>query len=371
MKLLNCKNRALSSRGFARARRVVACASLLSGVALAVPQNARADEFSTVVANDPMHRLMNVIERSGWLSAPVSKTTNAALSTRYEMALQTAEAIYAVTARHEADASWDATVSVFAVRALRDLTTALRPELQKLGVDTNAALRVLAQLAAPAASSATSSTRTPLLTPRNSETRNETQESGGTAWARRFRIDSAVSALERASQDPLGSGVSARVRGASLTFDMSRSLSLRAGYLNRDLATIPSGLDRLGLHNAGTLNQNEERSLAGGLDFSLRKGLLFSTQIEKIAGDGNTRGGTRLTGGVGLSAWQNRLSLVAKLSRLTPEDVNSISPSTMAGVNLGLDVSRSLSVNLLYQRLFSAPTTGRSSVLAGGVSIKF
>jgi len=30
-----------------------------------------------------------------------------------------------------------------------------------------------------------------------------------------------------------------------------------------------------------------------------------------------------------------------------------------------------MSLNLLYQRLFSAPTLGRSGVLAGGVSIKF
>jgi hypothetical protein len=110
--------------------------------------------------------------------------------------------------------------------------------------------------------------------------------------------------------------------------------------------------------------------LKGGLDFSLSRGLLFSTQIEKIGANG-TSGGTRVTSGVGLSAWQNRLSLVAKLSRLRPEDMRTMSASTVAGVNVGVDVSQNMSLNLLYQRLFSAPTPGRSGVLAGGVSIKF
>lgn len=352
------------------------CAALLSAtITVSSVRPARADEFATVAASDPLYRSMSTVARSGWLSKSAASPAAGgagALSTRYEMALQTAEAIYAVTARHEADASWDATAPAASLRALRDLTAALRPELQKLGVDTNAALRLLGRLISPAAAStsATSTRSSALLSPSPSPSRVETG-AGRLSLASRFRIDSAMSALERAAQDPLDNGVSGRVQGAGLTFDVTPGLSLHAGYQNRDLNTPASDLSRLGLQNAGVLGATQERSLKGGLDFSLRRGLLLSTQVEKIGADGTAAGGTRVTGGVGLSAWQNRLSLVAKLSRLKPEDMNSMPASTMAGVNLGVGVSQNMSLNLLYQRLFSAPTPGRSGVLAGGVSIKF
>ena len=379
-----------SPRSSSRARRVFLCAILLSGALSNAPRPARADEFATVASSDPLYRSMSVIARSGWLSTSSSSAPSLngapganALLTRYEMALQTAEAIYTVTARHDADAAWDTNAASSGatasnVRALRELTAALRPELQKLGVDTGAALRLLARLGAPATAKRDSSTRSAptLLNGRDDLGRGATSDnvasdSAGVSLARRFRIDSAVSALERESRDPLGNGVATRVQGAGLAFDVSRGLSLHAGYARRDLTSNATGLSRLGLQNAGTFGQSEERSLGGGVDYSLRNGLLFSTRIEKVGGDNTAFGATRVTGGVGLSAWQNRLSLVAKLSRLTPQDVNSMAPSTMAGVNLGLDVSRDLSFNLLYQRLFSAPTTGRSGVLAGGVSVKF
>lgn len=364
-------------RGFSRAQRVLLCGVLLGAASPFVAAPARADEFSTVAANDPLYRAMSVVARSGWMSASATASPNgaAALSTRYEMALQTSEAIYTISARHNADPSWDATVSATSLRALRDLTNGLRPELQKLGVDSGAALRLMNRLLArpnvvapnvvsPNLSSVAnvdvSTSSTGLL-----NARLGAQASSSLSLARRFRIDSAVSALESEARDPLGNGVSTRVQGAGLAFDVTRGLSLRAGYAQRDL-TNDAGLNRLGLQTR--IGQNQERGFNGGVDLSLRNGLLFSTQIEKLSGQ---NGGMRLSGGVGLSAWQNRLSLVAKLSRLTPEDVNAMSPSTMANLNLGYDVSRNISLNLLYQRLFSAPTPGRSGVLAGGVSIKF
>ncbi len=368
-----------SIRKFSASPRTVLCVALFCVAITSAPRAVCADEFSTVAASDSLYRSMSVLSRSGWISAPATNSATigtknpSALLTRYEMALQTAEAIYTVQARHDADAAWDATASVTSLRALRDLTTSLRPELQKLGVDTNAALRLMTRLSAPAAAS---STRNPLLStaseaPAEAAFDVGTMARGGLSLARRFNIESAVSALERESQDPLGNGIATRVQGAGLAFDVSRGLSLHAGVAKRDLTMNPASLARLGLQNIGTLGDREERSFGGGLDFSLRKGLLFSTQIEKVRGDDAASGATRLTGGVGLTAWQNRLSLVAKLSRLTPEDINSMAPSTTANVGLGLNVSSNLSVNLLYQRLFSAPSTGRSGVLAGGVSIKF
>ncbi len=365
-----------------RSRQVLVCAALLSAtLAVSSVRPARADEFATVAASDPLYRSMSTVARSGWLSKSAASATGGAgaLSTRYEMALQTAEAIYAVTARHEADASWDATAPVTSLRALRDLTNSLRPELQKLGVDTNAALRLFGRLISPATASANaeSSTRSSALlstslSPARSASRLEAASGAGRlSLASRFRIDSAMSALERAAQDPLSNGVSGRVQGAGLAFDVAPGLSLHAGYQNRNLNPETGDLSRLGFQDPSTLGATQERSLKGGLDFSLRSGLLFSTQVEKIGTDGTLASGTRVSGGVGLSAWQNRLSLVAKLSRLKPEDMSSMSASTTAGLNVGVDVSQNMSLNLLYQRLFSAPTLGRSGVLAGGVSIKF
>ena len=377
----------VSRRASVWARRAILC-SVLTGafvVAPAIVAPARADDFATVAAKDPLYRSMKIVAASGWNSAPANVADASSLLTRYEMALQTAEAIYTVTARHDADAAWDAAASGAALRALRQLTVSLRPELQKLGVDTNAALRLLTTLTAPrATTSPAANTSSPNASLANASSANEASSTGlllsngralgndtlrgSGSLARRFRIESAVSALEREANDPLSSGVSAHVQGASLAFDVTRGLSLRAGYAQRGANAL--NLASLGLQDASAQSGLRERSLSSGVDFSLRNGLLFSTQIERLSGQSGSVG-TRLSGGVGLSAWQNRLSLVAKLSRLTPEDVRSMAPSTIAGLNLGVDVSRNLSLNLLYQRLFSAPTPGRSGVLAGGVSIKF
>lgn len=350
--------------------------------------SARADDFATLTAGDPLYRSMAIVARNGLTSANSnalisrarsgSRNTNALL-TRYEMALQVAEAIYTATARHDADASWDATAPLPALRELQTLTTNLRPELQKLGVDTGAALRLLQMLTKPVtpAAIALSSTRNDGKVRDNADSLlNSTNwrsdpSRDGISLARRFRVDSALSALERESEDSLGNGVPNRVQGAGLAFDVAPGLSLRAAYQRRDLNQKFTDLSTLGLQTPSPLKAGEEHSLKGGLDFSLRSGLLFSTQIEKIAPEGSALGATRLTGGVGLSAWQNRLSLVAKLSRLQPEDMNALAPSTLAGVNLGVDVSQNMSLNLLYQHLFSAPSSQRSGVFAGGVSIKF
>jgi hypothetical protein len=144
---------------------------------------------------------------------------------------------------------------------------------------------------------------------------------------------------------------------------------LRAGA-QREEASNP-GLSRFSLTEPERASSEDLLNLNAGLNLRVRDGLLFSTQVENLSADDNTPGWTRFSGGIGLSTWQNRLSLGANLSRLNPENVNE-SAVTAAGVNIGLDVSQRLSLSLLYQQLFSTPVPQRAErVVAGGVSIKF
>jgi hypothetical protein len=80
---------------------------------------------------------------------------------------------------------------------------------------------------------------------------------------------------------------------------------------------------------------------------------------------------TRLEGGLGFTTWRDRLSLTANLSRLVPEDSLALS-STAAGLNIDVDVTERLSLNLLYKKLFaSQATTHSDGFVGGGISINF
>jgi hypothetical protein len=192
----------LHSNGTARALVVASC--LAAASLIATP--TRADEFSTVPAGDALYRELNVVTRSGWTSATTATpntSTASALNTRYEMALQTAEALLAVRARYATNPVQGGAASPAALRALRALTTTLGPELRKLGVDTNASLRLLQQLEAgdlPANAAATS----PIVTERNST--STPLPSSVPSLARRLRVDSANTASQRAAADPFNSG---------------------------------------------------------------------------------------------------------------------------------------------------------------------
>jgi hypothetical protein len=146
---------------------------------------------------------------------------------------------------------------------------------------------------------------------------------------------------------------------------LGRGFALRAGV--RGSSEQPN-LGNLTLRES-QLPRGVGSSVGGGLDWTPRSGVTLSTNIENIRG-GRQLVGTRLSGDVGVSAFNNRVSLVANLSRLQMENVDDA--STLAGVNVGVGVSENVSLNLLYQRLFSTPSPSRSDqVVAGGVSIKF
>lgn len=304
---------------------------------------ARANQYTAVPTGDALYRNLSVVERNGWLNS-ASRTPNDQIksSTRYELALQTAGAIFLVSARVEADAAWAQTVSPSGLEALRLLTTNLRPELQKLGVDVATTLQLLKRV--------TSTTSTRVV-------ENVTEARANAELANR----DTTRVLPLPSRFLTGSNIA----GGSVSLGLGRGFALRAGVRDN---SYKSTLSDLSLRET-QLPRGAGTAVGGGLDWTPRDGLMFSTGVENIRG-GTQSVGTRFSGDVGVSAFNNRVSLVANLSRLKMENVDDA--STFAGLNFGVGVSENVSLNLLYQRLFSTPSPSRSDqVVAGGVSIKF
>lgn len=316
--------------------------ALATALLLSTSFGARADQYTAVPASDALYRDLSVVERNGWLNS-ASRTPNAEIKslTRYELALQTAGAIFLVSARVEADATWAQTVSPSGFEALRVLATNLRPELQKLGVDVAATLQLLKRV-------------TPTTSTRMVENADEARANAD-SFNRTTRV------LPLPSRFLAGRNVA----NGSVSLGLGRGFALRAGVRgNSDKPTLSD----LSLRES-QLPRGAGTAVGGGLDWTPRVGLMFSTGVENIRG-GTQSVGTRFSGDVGVSAFNNRVSLVANLSRLKMENVDDA--STFAGLNFGVGVSENVSLNLLYQRLFSTPSPSRSDqVVAGGVSIKF
>lgn len=400
-----------------------------------IPQAAHADEFTTVAAGDPLYSHLAAITKAGWIGESPSQGASHSL-TRYEMALETAKAIFTVTAQRRVDAEWATTAPKAAVRSLRELTVSLRPELKQLDIDVNATLALFDGLLKPTAQtsaaggSLSGGTRTgislsgpnPIRNGTANASRNNQNNSGislpafpgnsgiGAAsqphgpvtnfvdasmvpvaqsvqipLSQRLRVDTTIQALAQEENDPLrhsalttrasslasthsgGSQNMLTARSVGTSFDISRWLRVRAGYDQQSLLPHPYSL-----REALFADATQTQSVGGGVDVRLLRSLTFSGNVAKVSGNGNNPSrATRVGGGVGLSGWQNRLSLNANLSRLMPEDSLALS-STAAGLNMNLDVTERLSLNLLYQQMFGAqaqPAADR--VVAGGISINF
>lgn len=376
-------------RGGAAALWVVASVVAVSGA-------ARADEFSPVPAGDPIYRQLRALapgENAGAADASL---------TRYEAALQAARVITRVTNDPRADlsrAGW---------RALRDLTVSLQIELRQLGIDI-AGARALAERNAqtPASSDAavksvdfgsTPLAKTPFAnlreaaTPRgpnrrgaglglNSDDLSATNllQAGVQSQAfrasimPRLRVGAALQALQRAQDDPFNTSTdqtllapnNARLlrSDVALDYDVNSWLSVRAQSSRRSLLT-PDALFASGDFYSGA---TEARSTGGGVAVAL--GLLkFRTDIESLSTDTGARG-TSIGGGVGLSAWQNRLSLSAHLARLQPED-RAVLQQTRTELNIGLAVTNHLDLSLRYQGLFTPRNDGSERVM-GGLNLSF
>lgn len=361
---------------FARATLVATllCASVAT-------QTARANEFSLLPSGDPIYAQLSTL-------APPGEPKTSASLTRYEAALQAARALLDLQNRDPKQ------VSRAQWRAVKSLVTSLRGELRQLGVDGGAALELAARnLAAPEAiaegGSLLSSPRTVkseaprgglLLAPPDAANSKIRASGLEIPLSQRLRIATALLSIERAGNDPFGtsfgaapraglkSGVAAHIASEnSLSYDFSRWLTVRAANSQRNLsgASDDSPLFSAPLFAGATT----AKAMGGGLDLSVTPGFKLSTEIEKLRADTGA-GAARIGGGASFSTWQNRLSMSMHLSRLLPEDEAAL-PATAAQLGLGLDVTRRLSFNLLYQGLFAESKNNNAGRVSGGVSLEF
>ncbi len=352
-------------------------------------QTARADEFSLLPAGDPIYAQLSGLAKPGE-AKPASLT-------RYEAALQTARALIEIQNRDPkrvSSAQW---------RAVKGLVSALRGELSQLGVDVGAALELAQNGLKPPKAPATDSRamEAPVdFTPRTSPAKSTAPRTGGLLLSspgpsdagvrgtsieiplsQRLRVESARLAIERSAQDPFAASFGAAPRGGTsqngaaqelasqntLSYDFSRWLTLRAATSQRELggAQGDSPLLSAPLFAGAT----EAKAKGGGLDLNVGPGLKISTEIEKLRADTGASA-ARIGGGAALSLWQNRLSMSMHLSRLLPED-EAVLPATAAQLGVGVDVSRRLSLNLLYQGLFAQSKDNNAGRVSGGVSLSF
>ena len=380
-----------------RARRCSVTAMILASCVVA-SRAARADEFSPVAPGDPIYRQLSALDPTTATGTPALKRSKDKELTRYEAALQVARVITRVSGDH------DAKLSRVGWRALRALSASLKGELAQLGIDVTAA-QTLAdrQLAAPlGADSAPAEGGLGLSTERVLPARivgaagnrfagessvlsvggftpsAAQQTSFSASIMPRLRVGAALMALQRAENDPFNGSASGQAllsagngrtlgQSTSVDYDVTSWLSVRALSSRRSLMGDP---DTSPLLSAPFFNgATEARGAGGGLNVDV--GLLnFSTKIETLSTNAGVRG-TSLGGGIGLSAWQNRLSLSAHLARLQPEDRALLSPSTSAEFNVALDVTRRLSLKLFYQGLFTQQNASNSERLAGGLNLSF
>lgn len=340
--------------------------------------SAHADEFSLVPKGDPIYSQLSNLARPG--TEKVAPTL-----TRYEAALQTARFILNLQGK-EAQA-----MSRSNWRALKGLTLSLKTELLQLGVDVNATVAL-------AEANLQSSEQPDLSLPASKRRKAPTAVSPGTALlqpatldnprlkvsnieiplSQRLRASAALTAIERNGNDPLDNRFEPRGAAAlaeksnlkqlgsqaSLAYDLNRSLTVRAS--NSKVSSQAGDVPLLAapfLKGAGEVSES-----GGGLDINLGSNLKLSTELARLRGDNGSQA-SRVGGGASLSAFQNRLSMNMSLSRLLPEDEAAL-PSTAAHVGVGLDVTRRLSLSLLYQGLFTQ-SAGNSSRVSGGFSLNF
>ncbi len=383
----------MHNRGFFRGttRGFIAC---VVGVYLgALPLSA--GEFSTIPANDPIYKDLTALRQS-----PLSSDKSAPnlKLTRYEVAIETARAILKVSANRQ-----QLSGSRSSLRALKKLTEALRPELTRLEINVNDTLRLLSDLI----SDGTAANANPLAPAPLPVSKEPSTGIAGTKFklSQRLRVYSAVSSLARDADDPFGDTANFAARNAAplarpgtlgaavsgseaisnalpkeslvgsvetgAALSLTNWMQVRANFAQNQVTPgNASGDFRL---RAPLLNgAREARSVGTGVDVNLLKGIKFSGDVARITAlgpDGEAaHAGTQFGGGLNLSAWQNRLSMSANVSRLVPEDAD-ILPSTAAEFNLGADVTRRLSLNLRYQQMFAAQ--GNDRVVSGGISVKF
>ncbi|MDF2440324.1 MAG: hypothetical protein JWN98_1308, partial [Abditibacteriota bacterium] len=426
-----CRPSLLSFGSSTHIRRLSVAALLLAcGHFVSTASVARADEFSLVPVGDPLYKHFTSVRRARWNDGGAENRTrsNAARAqatesstslTRYEMALETARAYLSLSSRERNPDSSMLSVSLPAVRSLRELLVGLRGELRSLDIDVNEALefcdRVLQRnWSKPATTAAADSSRESRLNlpsqalarpVSRSENREVASSFGQAIGARRasqlpisqlLRLHAALSSLVREAGDPFGDAAfrspyhfsngtaGNRLRSSVLSggsYEVTDWLRLRADYTRAPLVGTTNARDLLSSEQANDSltpvlmrslgPAREGRSVGGGIDVAL-SGLTLSGQVTRVSTGGAGSEAMRFGGGVALNAWQNRLALSANLSRLVPEDSPMLSPTTAAAFNIDVGVTERLRLKLLYQQLFNSPNQNRGErMVAGGINISF
>jgi hypothetical protein len=103
---------------------------------------AAADPFSEVPANDPAYKSLALLSEAGWRAAGMNVPRRVMVLSRYEFALEVSRVIQRVSQEAKKDAA-ALRSQPQALRALRDLTTQFRTELEKLGVDVATARKLI------------------------------------------------------------------------------------------------------------------------------------------------------------------------------------------------------------------------------------
>lgn len=366
-----------------------------------------ASEFSVVASDAPLQRHLQTVRAAGWsgFGTATSAASTSASLTRYEIALETAKALIAVRARHEADESWSRDASPQALRALRSLSAELKTELAGFEVNIPATLQLLDELieraagSTPASSPAASLPATPVLeTAGSPQIRSGVQpprrEYEEPSFAQRFRVYSALDSLARSARDPYASRsghdtiFTARSRHgfdatspagvkqlrAGAAFDVNRHLRLRADFERVGAEDTPARAPGLREFLAGAQADSaieNSRSVGAGADLMLRPGIVLSGDVARVDAASPFRDGLRFEGGLDLSGWENRVVLSAHLSRLVPEDSLALG-TTAARLNLGVDVTSQVQLTLMYQQLFGAGATQQGNRrFGGGIDFNF
>ena len=349
---------------------------------LFVASGARGDAFSAIAANSPIYRQLSLISSAG------AKTRPATNLTRYEAALQVARVVTTLNDKSQ--------LSRTAWRALRDLTTTFAPELTRLGLDTHKTLALceskldltlgddstpdlnLGSNARPETLPFGLGASSPLaagLNGANSANSNSATPSNGTIalnWNATSRISGNSQAQNANRALPFQTAAS---RGDE-NFEIARSNSVNYNYNSWLTFRASSAKRRLGLPDQPPALQaplfegaREAVGVGGGLDLNLTDNLRFSTDLESLSTDTGQRG-TRVGGGVALSAFSRRLNLSANVSRLTPESAATL-PSTSAQLGASVGLSDKLSLRLFYQGLFTQQNSANASRIGGGASVSF
>lgn len=335
--------------------------------ALFNPSFARADAFSPIAPGDAIYHQLDALSSLGE-SKPVKPSSNL---TRYEAALQVARAAAIVDSKPEA-------LSRSGWRSLRDLTQSLKPELRQLGVNVEDVLTQCARqldaptLPSPAAGrglkvrpNSAPATGSFLNSPSSPASANRGLLRSGLSLPLSGRVQAGVQSSVLDGRNTRSGATKLAGKDASVSLNLGSGLSVRALASQRELGL---GADASPALSAPLFSGARQASgFGGGLEISPFHGLRLSTEVERLSTDAGLRG-TRVGGGIGLSAWQNRLTLSARMSRLQPED-RALLPATSTELNVGLGVTQRLSLNLLYQGLFSSQS--ETSRLAGGLNFSF